>query len=86
MPVTVRGCLNLFLFILCLLYNFLLSPGDAMTIRETVTDTKRRGTLGMSRRIFLYLSAVAGSVDDGLRPEGDVVGVALEELAVGHAE
>ena len=25
-------------------------------------------------------------VDDGLRPEGDVVGVALEELAVGHAE
>ena len=25
-------------------------------------------------------------VDDGLRPEGDVVGVALVELAVGHAE
>ena len=24
-------------------------------------------------------------VDDGLRPEGDVVGVALEELAVGPA-
>jgi len=40
----------------------------------------------MSRQIFLYFSAVAGLVDDGLRPEGDVVGVALEELAVGHAE
>ena len=57
-----------------------------MTIRETVTDTKRRGIGVMSRRIFLYFSAVAGSVDDGLRPKGDVVGVALEELAVGHAE
>ena len=31
-------------------------------------------------------SAVAGSVDDGLRPKGDVIGVALEELAIGHAE
>ena len=57
-----------------------------MTIRETVTDTKRRGIGVMSRQIFLYFSAVAGLVDDGLRPEGDVVGVALEELAVGHAE
>ena len=28
----------------------------------------------------------SGKVDDGLRPEGDVIGVALEKLAVGHAE
>ena len=56
-----------------------------MTILETVTDTKRRGIGVMSRRIF-FSSAAAGSVDDGLRPEGDVIGIALEELAVGHAE
>ena len=51
-----------------------------------MTDMKSRGIFGMSRRIFLYFSAASGSVDDGLRPEGDVVGVALEELAIGHAE
>ena len=79
-------CLNLFCLYFVCYTIFCCRLGDAMTIRETVTDTKRRGIGVMSRRIFLYFSAVAGSVDDGLRPEGDVVGVALEELAVGHAE
>ena len=40
----------------------------------------------MSRRIVLYFSAVVDSGDDGLRPERNVISVALERLAICHAE
>ena len=30
----------------------------------------------------LYFSVDAGSVDDGLRPKGNVIGVAFEEFAI----
>lgn len=52
-------------------------------LRQTEAPGRPCGGLG---GYSISFSAVAGSVDDGLRPEGDVVGVALEELAVGHAE
>ena len=38
----------------------------------------------MSRRILSFTFGI-GSADDGLRPEGDIVGVALKGVAVGGA-
>ena len=35
--------------------------------------------------MYWVLNVSAGSVDDGLRPKGDVVGVLLEGLAIGGA-
>ena len=46
-----------------------------------VTSFIYRGT-----RYEMRGARAEGSVDDGLRPKGDVVGVALEEFTIGHAE
>ena len=57
---------------------------DGVTGGQARCDPNRRG-IGGDVSTDIFFAVGVGLVDDGLRPEGDVVGVALKRFAVGGA-
>jgi hypothetical protein len=52
---------------------------------HTINGSRRAHLSGCLGGYYLWERG-RGLVDDGLRPEGDVVGIAFEQQSVGHAE